>query len=289
MSHLLPSLVDGWETLQLAAAHRDGQVRSLVRLNKHLAYLQREGFPVPIRFTNIEMGPASLEVKRRAEKAESKGLLVLHRAPQEGRKEREEFHLTPEGRDYVTQEVLPTFQRHSRGRLYYEIFTDVLPRIQFRRNTDLVEDIHRTLHLDDPEEFYEVFTQTKQQLDDWRHQMEDWRPREKLDLTAAATIELGSAALEAIADGVADDNDKSTGKHNIVWNCERLVELLAMREALDTKAKLPAKALTVSFDRVLNALEVNSAVYGYLDIPSDEELEERLLEAGPYDPDEVTF
>jgi DNA-binding PadR family transcriptional regulator len=289
MNHLLPSnLVAGWETLQLAAVHRDGQVRSLLRLNKQLAYLQREGFPIPIQFTNIEMGPASSEVKRRASAAEQKGLLVLQKTPVEGLKDREEFHLTDEGRAYVKREVMPALHDHPRGKLYIEVFADVLPRIQFRKNTELVEDIHRSLYLDDPEQFFEAYVSAKKRLDDWRTKLEDWRPREKADLTAGAAIELGSMALEAIADAVASETDQSTGKNNLLWNCERLVELLEIHQALDGKARAPAKAMTHSFDRILNALEVNAGVYGVLHIPTDEEIRQSL-EAGPFDPDEVTF
>lgn len=291
MAILLDGLVEGWETLQLAAIQRDREVRSLVRLNKQLAYLQREGYPIPIAFRNIEMGPASLEVRRRAERAGKQGLLELKKTPMgEGLKDLESFALTNEGRKYVQSEVMPALQGHVRSKLFLDIFTSTMSEIQFKKNPELIEGIHKSLRLDDREEFQKAFVETKQRVDEWRKKIDEtWRPKTRLEVAAGSTVEFASMALEAAQPLVADEHDDSTGKHNVVWNCERLVELLQMMEGLNGKGKAHENALTNGFDRVLNALEVNCAVYDILHVPDDEEIGALFAEAPAYHPDEVTF
>jgi hypothetical protein len=289
MAHL-PDLVDGWETLQVAASHRDRQVQSVLRLTKQLAFLQREGFPIPIRFRNIDMGPASLDVRHRARAAESQGLLRITTTPKAaGLREREDFLLTDRGEAYVREELMPAFQELPRGKLYFEVFADVMSRVRFAKNDDMVQEIHRALHLDDPDQFYAAFIRSKEALDTRRRLLDDtWNPREKMDLTAAAAVELGSQALERLVESVADAEDTSTGKHNIVWNCERLAELLEIKESLDPSGRAARAGLERAFERVLNALEVNAEVYGVLHIPTDEEIEAMMKEAGASDPNEAT-
>lgn len=287
----LPKLVDGWETLQLAATNRDGAVRSVVRLNKQLAMLQREGFPVPVRFSNIDMGPASKDVEKRANHARDAGYLLVQEARIKNEfKARKDFLLTPEGHEYVLKQLVPGLKEDPRGKAYWTTYMDVMTKCQYMTNDALVDEAHKALKLDDREDFLRAYVQSRDLVDQWRQRiLKSWKPRRDVDIAAAATVDFAGMALESIKSKVADEKNRETGKNHIVWNIERLLSLLELREGLNPSDGGSDKSLASAFDRVLNALELNCAIYGYLDVPDEEEIDALFMEGSASAPDEVTF
>lgn len=276
---LLRDLVDGWETMLLAAWYPDDQVQSKLRQNKQLAALQRVGIPIPIKFNNIRKGPASLDVKPRAEKAEGEGFLEYHESPTSpSQHDREEWHLRPDGREYVQTTLMEALDEHPRGELYLDVFHNEMRRIGFAKNPELVQEAHDILYLDDDGEFLERYQETEQKLGEWHDYFEEEPPSSTIELTAAASVELGLEAMEAVQDDLLGN---STGKHNILWNCEQLLGALADLRSGESMEGPDPSELETDLDRTLNALEVNSAIYGYVDIPSEEELDELFRSAEP--------
>lgn len=288
-SSLAPSLDEGWEILQLASLSNDKEIQGVVRLNKQLAFLQLEGYPVPIQFECRQMGPASLQVRERAKVAEKHHYLKIEETPIEHRPQpRVDFKLTPEGQDYVDQVVVPALGRHSRGKLYTDIFLRVALSNQYQPNKELIDEIHKILYLDDRDQFLEAYAKAATDLEAWDAKSRDWKLREDLDLVAGACIDLSNAALRAVEARVKDEKDISVGKHNILWNCEQLLKLLDLRETQGGRDHNFDQGLTQRFERVLNALEVNCDVYDVISLKSDDELDEILAEAPPYDHSLVT-
>lgn len=282
---LIEDLVDGWETLLVAAWYPDDQVQSLLRLNKQLASLQRVGFPAPVRFNNIDKGPASLDVGKRANTAADAGMLE-HKQTDMGpdKDPREEWHLTEKGRDYIRSEVMRAIKNHPRGDQYLQNFHNEMRRIGFARNPDLVAEAHNVLHLDEDAEFLEHYAKTLNTLEGWLQRFEENPPRAEMELVAGAATELGVEALYAIEDNLLSN---STGKHHVVWNCEQLLGALADVDSADQMEGPMESDLQRDFERALNALEVNSEIYGYLDIPSEEELDELFWSAEPSTPEDL--
>lgn len=288
-SSLIPALDEGWEILQLASLNDDKEIQGVVRLNKQLAFLQLEGYPVPIQFECRQMGPASLQVRERARLAEKADYLRVEETRVEHRPlPRVDFKLTPNGQKYLDNVVVPTLSRHARGKMYTGIFLRVALANQYEHDKDLINEIHQILYLDDRDQFLEAYAKAATALEAWEQKSENWGLREDLDMVAGACVDLSNAALAAVEARVKDEKDISVGKHNILWNCERLLKLLDVRETQGGKDRNLDQSLTQQFDRVLNALEVNCDVYNVISLKSDAELDEILAEAPPYDHSLVT-
>lgn len=284
---LVEGLVEGWETMLLAAWYPDNEIQSKVRQNKLLAKLQRAGFPVPIRFHNIQKGPASLELDSRAEAAEEQGYLEYNETPTpDPYSDREEWHLQEDGECYVKEGLMEKLKSHPRGELYLDIFHTEMRKIGFEQNDDLVDEAHESLHLDDEGEFLQRFEETKEALEEWHNLFEDDPPTSSLELAAAAAVELGLEAMTAI-ERRRRLLDNSTGKNNILWNCERLLASLNDLKSGESMEGPDLESLERELERILNALEVNSAIYDYVDIPSEEELEELFWSAEPSNPEDL--
>ena len=101
-------LVDGWEAVLLASLTSQRVVRGRVRANKLLAYMQLHGVPVPIRFRNIQMGPASFDVDTRAKVAAGAGLLELLTEKGRADIERHDYRTPIEARDHLRAQAAAT-------------------------------------------------------------------------------------------------------------------------------------------------------------------------------------
>lgn len=288
-SSLIPDLTEGWEILQLASLNDDKEVQGVVRLNKQLAFLQLEGYPVNIRFECRRMGPASLEVRDRARTAEKHDYLVVEETSVPHRPEpRVDFKLTPRGQEYVDHVVLPALHKHTRGKMYTGTFVRVALANQYARDKDLIGQIHSILYLDDRDEFLEAYAKTATELETWQAKSQDWSLREDLQMVAGAAIDLANEAIRTIEPQVKDERNISVGKHNVLWNSERLVKLVDLKENQGGRSRDLDAQLTAQFERVLNALEVNCHIYNILSLKTEAELEAILAEAEPLDPNLVT-
>lgn len=279
----IDQLEPGWEILQLAALNRDNQIQSIVRLNKQLAFLQLEGYPIPYTFRVIQMGPASLEINDRARAAEKRGLLKIHETPTSKGKPRVDYELTPEGEAYVRDVVYPTVQADPRGKWYSHIFQLTALGNQYVSNDQLVNEIHRILH-HDRDEFEAAYDSAQKRIEALEAESAGWSMRAELDVATGAAVQIAAAALRSIREQVEDPDDDSAGKHLIVCLSERLLEFVALKQEQGGKSRIHDAALIKRFDRLTMAIERIAATYGLLDIPDDEDIEAMFAEAPPLDP-----
>lgn len=70
-----------WGVLFALTLAEDREVFSKVRLNKMLALLQRDGFPIPNRFSNLDMGPFDPWIHEDAVLLENRGLVSIDEKP----------------------------------------------------------------------------------------------------------------------------------------------------------------------------------------------------------------
>lgn len=284
---LLPKLDAGWELELLALTYPDGRVQGSVRANKLLADLQREGFPTAMRFKNIEMGPASLDLAPSAKDAEEHGRLRLEKVPmeQEGVDPRTDFVLTDAGAAHVHDVVFPALNDHPRAEVFREVLSRFLHESRFEKTVDLIERSHETLMLDNPLQLSAVRDETLDKLSTHLGKIREGpRARTNFDILVGATVELAHEALTAALPKFKDPSDQWTGKNNILSKCVDLVGLLDDLERFRRLPRMP-KTLEREFELVLNALEVNCEAYGILDLPSDAEIERMLREVEPLDLD----
>lgn len=282
---LLSGLDDGWEIALLAATFPQQRIRGLVRANKALARLQREGFPVEIRFRNIQKGPASQDLLPRAEAAQAKGYLRIEevRMRKEGLDDRTDFTLTEDGSRYVQTVVLPKMKAHPRSDLLFLSLRRALEECKHLPTTALVSEAHATLHLDDRAQLLGAFHQTDNILRARYVAVEAaGRPTSMFDLTHGAVVELACDALAAIRPALEDPQDRSTGKNHVLALCEDLVDVLDERDRLEPLGM--GAQVAEDLDRILNALEVNCTIYDILHIITDEEVAQMMREVPPLDP-----
>lgn len=286
-----PELVHGWETLLVAAMSGGQTTRGLVHLNKTLARLQRHGFPIPIEFENLPMGPASLDVKTRAQAAADEGLLEPRSRPMPGDYEdREDWKLTEEGLRYVEDEVGACFEDREGGGLELEIFQEEIRELRHKTGKTLTRESHKELCLDDPEEFRERYENAIRGLEDWNEYFtRDRTPRTNAELAAAAAVDLALTGLQDERDRAIDlFQTDSTGIRNVFWNAERLLTILGGLEEGQALNRDVWDQEENELERILTALEFNCDLYSLVEIPSQEEIEEEFWEAEPFDPERTT-
>lgn len=284
-------LVDGWETLLVAALSPGRKVRGIVHLNKVLARLQRRGFPVPIKFRILPMGPASVAVESRANTSTDLGLLERSGtsiAPDD--KDRKDWELTDPGFEYVRKEIVPAIGEDDAGKLSMAVLQEELREMRHKSGNALKEESHEALVLDDPELFRERYETAIEDMTKWaRYFTEDHTPRSDAELTAAAAVDLALMALEEEKDSALRWFSPSAGIRNVFWNAERLVTLL---EDLRTEEVMDGSRWedeAEEFEIILRALEWNCELYGIVSLPSEEEIEQAFWEAEPFDPETLTY
>jgi hypothetical protein len=280
----LTDLIPGWEMTLLAATYPKREVRGKVRANKQLARLQREGFPIRIKFRNIAMGPASIDVESRAQKAEGSGLLAIRKvqATQEDFDSRTDFVLTDAGYTYVDATVIPAVSKHPKGRLYKRAFARGMVG-KFQPTKALISEAHETLLLDDGKARRRLCQQLQEDLKSLLDTIGNPRGiRDSMTLLVGATFELALTALDHVEPSLADEDDGWTGKNHILAKSQELTELGEEWKRLRDLPKM-AKSLQEDFELILNALELNCEVYDIIEMPDEREIDELLGGVEPYD------
>lgn len=279
-------LVDGWETLFVAALSPEKKTRGIVYLNKVLAKLQRHGFPIPIRFRNLPMGPASKDVGRRARRASKAGFLEPTRTPMgPGYRDRLDWELTEAGFRYVKEEIVPTLSALEGGHQDLQLVQKEMRELKHKSGNALKDESHEALILDDPELFAERYEELLEELGGWaRFFAEEVTPRSDAELAAGAAVELALMALEEKKKEATDWFSDSTGIRHVFWNAERLTDVLEEIIDEDEIDATPWDDEREEIERLLQALERNCEYYD-MPLPSEEEIEEKFWEAEPFDPE----
>lgn len=277
-------LAEGWELVQLASLTSEGTIWGRTRANKLLAFLQLNGFPVPIRFKNIQMGPASFDVDERGRTAQAQGLMLLEK--NEGRAGflRHDYHVTDQGRAYVQAKILPAIQQHPRADLYIDALMGTAQEYLYLKNDELVKTIHRILHLDDRDELIQTFEETRDTLQGWSEKLESGGS-DPVNLAAAGAVELALMAMDQIHPMLKEEGTDDAGPFHVLYNCERLARLLNTLGSIHGGRHSRDKTIVKQIDRILNSLEVNCRIYDILEVPTDEEIDDMFEEAASFVPD----
>lgn len=130
-----------------------GRVEGKVKLNKTLALLQRDGFPISNLFKNLQMGPCDLMLDETTSQMEKDHLLRIDQEATSYEWPRIIYTLREEGRNYLSEydDLLCPL----RDKPYSKALFDNLPKIkhdiQYMNSTYLINYVHKELKLDKPE------------------------------------------------------------------------------------------------------------------------------------------
>ncbi|MES2154595.1 MAG: hypothetical protein V4510_05610 [bacterium] len=285
----LSKLEPGWETLLAASLNPTNTAEGIVKTTKVLALLQMEGFPIPYKFTLLQMGPATMEVERRARKGEGAGILRIEKVKMpNGLSDQVLFAPTPKGSDYLHRVVLPTLERHPKAKEFSAILATAPINHRFNRSgSQLAKYSHEILALDDPSEFRDHYETLRKDFEVKLTAASKWNMREKVSLSAAAALDFGNQCLLGVRQAVHEDGNADAGKHFLVWNCEQVATVVGAKDALGD-SKTGAKELERELDLRLSALEELATVYGYASVPTDDDLDAIIQGVAASQPPELS-
>ncbi len=256
---------NGWAILYATFAH-GGHLYGKVRLNKYLAVLQREGFPVPNKFENKQMGPYDRHIDDEAASLQSAQLLEINKRPSGKPLDLFEYALTVDGAQFVRHAIFPRIDALPFRESYRAIITSTT--YLFRSNTEKVVDrLHKDLYLDDKRGFADHLNKTMAEIRRLIGSAEARRSDEcELCLDLLGTLDFALRCLEEVRKSHLDDG--LTGKHNILFNAERLAD--DAREAvnhehmliLDDSSPSNSRLLSEKLKHRLHCLEYNADLYG---------------------------
>jgi len=128
-----------------------GEIKGKVKLNKALALLQRDGFPIRNKFKNAPMGPHDAKIDTTAQEMEKDHLISIKEEPTTYDKNRISYRLKREGQTYLEDDFREQFafannQPFSLALL--ENFKKTQNNVLTLKTTKLVEQVHEELGLD---------------------------------------------------------------------------------------------------------------------------------------------
>ena len=255
----------------------DGTILGKTRLNKFLARLQRDGFPVKNKFVNAAMGPYDSDIDLYTSKLDeegfiSKSLYPLPRADYD----REDFQLTEDGYLYVEQRIVPTLKKHP----FYDILINSIGNIsdeyRMMQIDNLVERTHDELYINNTPMFLEVLNDTVKMLNVEFKRLEDNHTDFcYVTLTLLGSLEFAIRSLNRIQ--IGKWNEPTMGKNNVLYNSKKLLETVrsllsahvlpfddcsTSERCLFNRDCLSSELNTVKYN--LHCIEWNSNVYGIL-------------------------
>ncbi|MFZ2471814.1 MAG: hypothetical protein WAW52_07725 [Methanothrix sp.] len=262
----------------------DGEVLGKVRLNKLMARLQREGFPITNRFINERMGPYDAMIDGYASELCGDHLISQSLSPRpQHYNDREDFRLTAEGIAFVEQNILPAIKDHPYYNHLIYSFSNIKHEYKHLSIKNLVDNVHDELCLSDNKSVFLL------ELDNTKKKMMaefDKLEAGFIDYCYASMVLLGSLefairAITKIQEGKWDNNE--TGKNNILYNSQKLLESVSSSQTIINSiqpACMVQRACLNGMDCV--AEELNKIKYGLYRIEWNSEIYQILR---PFDRD----
>jgi uncharacterized protein YwgA len=261
---------DGWG-IPFVIWSSGGTFFSKVRLNKHLAILQREGFPVMNRFVNHRLGPYDENIDNQSNKLCNYDLIKIKKEPSGREQDRTVYKTTSHGREFVEASILPLLDRLPFQEEFQKTFFDTARQFRYQRTEMIVKNVHKDLLLDDSVEFVNQLENTKDQLE---HRFQRFQEA-FVDFCPACLDVLGS--LEFAIDSLNNvlkywRNEGTTGKNHVFFNARVLSGLVSHFEGhehfqLSTPEKRMKDENFKALNRIahrLHCIEFNSDLYGIL-------------------------
>lgn len=203
----------------------DGEVLGITRLNKLLARLQRDGFPITNQFMNAKMGPYDPMIDTYATQLSDEGLVTKGISPREYyENDRQDFSLTSSGKLYVETEVIPFLERDP----FYEYFMDSYMNIKdnYRKwpIPYLVDTTHDELCIspDNSKFLTEAFNTREALIKEFNNIERTYKEFCYPSLVLLGSLEFAIRCLGRILESYLDD--LATGKNNILVNSRSLLE-----------------------------------------------------------------
>jgi hypothetical protein len=181
-----------------------GKIHGKVRLNKAMALLQRDGFPIPNKFKNAKMGPHDANIAAKALEMKKDHLLDISEEETTYENSRITYVLKDAGKKLLFSEFEQHFGSMSQEPYYLallENFEETKNRVLTLKTTKLVEDVHKELYLDNIGLFDTQLVEVRKDLaNEMEYLQRLGRESCPICLETLGSIDFTIRALEAIHD-----------------------------------------------------------------------------------------
>lgn len=201
----------------------DGKVLGKTRLNKLIARLQRDGFPITNYFINAQMGPYDPEIDIKTSDLHDNG--YIHKSfTSHPENDREDFQLTQYGTNYVVEVIVPKVKEYPFYDYAFDSFSSVRYEYLHSPILPLVGKVHNELYIS--EDISIFLTELNSIIEDLVSKFDQLESNYinycYTTLSLLGTLEFTIRCLRKIQESYL--YDKMTGKNNILVLSKQLSE-----------------------------------------------------------------
>lgn len=277
-----------WGILYALSFPRDHAIYGKVKLNKVLAMLQRDGFPISNRFINMQMGPADPAIEGDAELLQGEKLIEIKGIPERvGKRAGDAYWLSGQGFQFVQRKLGPNVEYLPYQSVFKARLAEIKRDFEMFSVDEIVSKIHRELLIDASPEQLERETQSiKENLERIRESVE-----RQEDYSCSICLELlgcSDFAIKSLSHVIRIGLDKRDSSKNLIYyNCKDLLHYaLKLKDhihAPDARFGLDSTSqLRENLAYRLYCLEEINGLYGIIEPIRDmESLGERLQALAP--------
>lgn len=252
-----------------------GKIEGRVKLNKALALLQRDGFPIPNRFYNDKMGPYDPRIDFVAEEIKKDHFISIIEKPTTFENNRFDYNLLKEGKDYFKEhldEQLAFANGQPFEQALFENFKKTRNALTLT-STELVEQVHAELGLDHHgrllKETGRIRTNLSKEIDDTTKHASSCCP---ICLEVLGSLDLALHSLDAIEKQSKgwQNIPEYSGRTFLLFSIERLIDYsnkfrehehtLDIRMGKDRQSLIRSRILLR-----LHCIEYNGSLYDIID------------------------
>ena len=147
-----PDEARAWGVLFALSLRGDGVISGRVTLNKTLALLQRDGFPIENRFITKEKGPYDWHIHQDAKNLEEKKLLEITEKPTRHKSPITIYQLSEDGLSEVQEKYPARIESLPYKRIFKAKLEEIKNRFSEYSTPEIVDKVHQELLMDMEEE-----------------------------------------------------------------------------------------------------------------------------------------
>lgn len=216
--------VRAWGVLFALSLKEDRTIYGKVTLNKTLALLQRDGFPIRNKFVNKTWGPFDWHVHSDAEKLASENLVTIEEKPNLNKEPTNVYHLSENGFKSVQQKYSIRIENLP----YLPVFRTRLEEIKRKfvsyKTPEIVAKVHEELLIDlGPVDFRRKLESLSTNLNDTADKAEkDRNPTCSVCLDVLGCVDFAITSLDLVILKKLDTNESS--KNFVYFDAKEILQ-----------------------------------------------------------------
>jgi hypothetical protein len=213
-----------WEILFALSLPADNTIYSKVRLNKTLALLQRDGFPIKNRFINEQMGPFDGNVHSDAEILAENGLIEISEKPTGKGSPCVVYKMKADGLRALHQKYSDRIENLPHQKAIRQSLEEIKRNFVSYKTAEIVDRVHKDLLIDcTPQEFKNAVYQHLNLLrSSMTHLESRWDDGCPVCLEVLGAVDFAIRSLESVFE--KELSNKESGKNMIFYNAKQVLQ-----------------------------------------------------------------